>query len=84
MKRTATKQTRPMGMITVTKIVKERIPLLPATDGHYSVGSLIDEHLARMAAQGECVQTVTLDMEIEEWEELATSVYNGYVEEYAA
>lgn len=79
---TTRKPARPLGMITVTKIARERIPLLPATDGHYSVGSLIDEHLARMAAQGECIQTVTLDMEIEQWEELATVVYNGYVEEY--
>lgn len=84
MKRTATKQTRPLGLITVTKIVRERIPLLPAIDGHHSVGTLIDEHLARMAAHGECVQTVTLDMEVEQWEELATTVYNGYVEEYEA
>ena len=81
---TTRKPARPLGMITVTKIVRDRIPLLPAIDGHHSVGTLIDEHLARMAAQGECVQTVTLDFHVEQWEELATTVYNGYVEEYEA
>lgn len=84
MKRNANKNAFPLGVITVTKIVRERIPLLPATDGHHSVGSLIDEHLARMAAQGECVQTVTLDMDVAQWEELATTIYDGYVEEYEA
>ena len=71
----------PLGALTVTRIMRESFPLMPAHDGAASVGQLVDEHLARLAAEGADIQTVKLDMEPEQWAELAATIYCGYAEE---
>lgn len=72
---------RALGALTITRVVRESFPLMAAHDGAASVGALIDEQLARLAAEGAAIETVTLDLEPEQWEELATTIYGGYVEE---
>lgn len=70
---------RPLGYFTVTRIVRESHPIESSSTG-MSVGQYIDEHLAREAAQGHSIQTVELNFDPEQWEELAASTYGGYVE----
>jgi hypothetical protein len=74
-------QIRPLGCLTVTRIVTERLPITSSTtDGTLSVGQMIDEHLNASAQRGESIQTVRLEFEPEQWEEIATTVYCGFVD----
>lgn len=75
---------RPLGCLTVTRVITERHPVIASHDEALSIGQMIDEHLSQAAQRGESIQTVRLDFEPEQWEEIATTVYCGFVEEYAA
>ena len=77
-------QPRPLGGLTVTRIVTERHPIIASRGNALSIGQMIDEHLSQAAQRGESIQTVRLEFEPEQWEEIATTVYCGFVEEYAA
>lgn len=68
------------GTITTTRVVRETQPIQFGRDGGPSIGFLIDEHLANCAARGESIQSIELSLEPEQWEELATNVYGGYVD----
>ena len=69
-----------IGYLTVTRIVRESSPIETARNGAESVGAYIDEYLARAAANGQAIQTVELNFDLEQWEQLATEVYSGYVD----
>lgn len=73
---------RPLGAITITRVMVESQPIESSSTGG-SIGAYVDEYLARAAAEGASIQTVELHFEREQWEEIATSIYGGYVE-YAA
>jgi len=75
---------RPLGGLTITRIVTERLPIAASSEGNLSIGQVIDEHLSQAAQRGESIQTVRLDFEPERWEEIATTIYCGFVEDYAA
>lgn len=70
---------RPVGYLSVTRIVRESQPIESSSHGG-SVGQYIDEYLARAAAEGHSIQDVEIHFEPEQWEEIATTIYNGYVE----
>ncbi len=84
MKTTTTRATRairrPIGFLTITRIVRESLPIESTQGEGYSVGAYVDEYLARAAANGHSIQTVELNFEPEQWEELATGCYAGYVD----
>lgn len=71
---------RPLGAFTITRIVRETHLLESSSAGH-SIGGYIDEALARAAAEGASIQDIALHFEPEQWEEIATSIYGGYVED---
>lgn len=71
---------RPLGYLTVTRIVRESSPIESGSEGVASVGAYIDEYLARAAANGQAIQTIELNFELEQWEQLAAEVYSGYVD----
>ena len=71
---------RPLGALTITRIVRETHTIESSSTG-VSVGSYIDEALARAAAEGVSIQDIALHFEPEQWEEIATTVYGGYVED---
>lgn len=71
---------RQLGLLAITRIVREHHPIESSSTGG-SVGQYIDEYLAREAAQGHSIQTVELHFEPEQWAEIAESIYAGYVEE---
>lgn len=71
---------RPIALMQVTQIVTEWQPIESSSSGG-SIGSYVDEYLARCAAEGKSIQTVELHFEPEQWREIATTIYNGYVEE---
>jgi hypothetical protein len=75
---------RILGAFVVTRIITESHPLEASPHGTLSVGQMIDEHLSNAAQRGESIQTVRLDFEPEQWEEIATAVYCGFVEGFAA
>ena len=83
--RTRRNPPRAFGGLTVTRTVTEHHPLIAAHDSSaLSIGQLIDEHLAQAAQRGESIQSVRLDFDPEQWAEVATTVYCGFVEDYAA
>jgi hypothetical protein len=71
---------RPLGFVTITRIVRESTPIESGPEGVASVGAYIDEYLSRAAAHGHSIQTVELNFDLEQWEQLATEVYAGYVD----
>jgi hypothetical protein len=71
---------KPIGYLTVTRIVRESSPIETARDGASTIGQYIDEYLSRAAAHGHSIQTVELNFDLEQWEQLATEVYAGYVD----
>lgn len=71
---------KPIGCLTVTRIVRESSFIETTHEGATTIGQYIDEYLARAAANGQAIQTVELNFEPKEWEELATEVYSGYVD----
>jgi hypothetical protein len=76
---------KPLGALTVTRVITERHPIAFADHAApLSIGQMIDEHLSTAAQRGESIQTVQLDFEPEQWEEIATAVYCGFVDDYAA
>lgn len=75
---------RTLGGLTITRVITERHPIIASHGESLSIGQMIDEHLSQAAQRGESIQTVQLDFETELWEEIATTVYCGFVDEYAA
>lgn len=71
---------RPIGGMKITQIVTEFQPIESSSTGG-SIGSYVDEYLARCAAEGKSIQSVELNFEPEQWQEIATGIYAGYVEE---
>lgn len=71
---------RPLGYLTVTRIERDGFPIESSSNGG-SIGSYVDEYLARAAAQGQSIQSVELNFEPEQWAEIAETIYGGYVEE---
>lgn len=53
--------------LTVTKVVRESIPLHVRTGYGETVGQMIDAHIAQALAQGDEVQEVTLGFDTEQW-----------------
>jgi hypothetical protein len=56
------------------------MPIEATQDGAASIGAYLDEYLARAAANGHSIQSVELNFEPEQWEQLATECYAGYVD----
>jgi hypothetical protein len=80
MRKATTQATRrPIGGITVTRIIRESHPIETSSHGG-SIGNYVDEYLARAASEGAEIQTVELHFEPEQWREIAESIYGGYVE----
>ena len=71
---------KPIGCLTITRIVRESSFIETTRDGATTIGQYIDEHLARAAANGQAIHSVELNFEPEQWEELASEVYSGYVD----
>lgn len=78
------RHSRPLGAITVTRIVTESHPIQSGDTETASIGQMVDEFLSTAAQRGESIQTVALHFEQEQWEEIATTVYCGFVDTYAA
>lgn len=75
MKNTATgsqSQTRTIGGLEIVKIVREFVALETTADlNALTIGQMIDEHLASAANRGDEVQTVKLDLDSDQWREIA-------------
>lgn len=71
---------RPLGFLSITRIVRDSSPIESGPGGLSSIGAYVDEHLARAAANGHSIQTIELNFEQEQWEQLAAEVYAGYVD----
>lgn len=70
---------RPLGGITVTRIVREHQIIESSSTGG-TIGNYVDEFLARAAAEGHSIQTVELNFEPEQWAEIAETHYSGYAD----
>lgn len=78
----ARRQSRPIGGFTITRMIREHHPLMESTDGQInSIGALIDEQLHAHAQRGESIHSLELQFEPEQWEQVASEIYCGYVED---
>lgn len=58
-----------VASLTFTKIVKETVAIHPG-EGGYKMGRLLDMHLEEAIMAGQEVQSVTLDIAPETWEQM--------------
>lgn len=77
----ARRQPRPIGGFTITRMIREHHPLMQSTDGPNSIGAMIDEQLHAHAQRGESIHSLELHFELEQWEQVASEIYCGYVED---
>lgn len=66
------KQERFIGDITITKLVRENIPVKASTDGG-SFGTLVDAHILQCLEDGEDVTELTIAIQPDHWEEMKLS-----------
>lgn len=57
----------PSGGLTITKVIREHIPLYVRKGYGETIGSQIDAAIAQAVAQGDEIQEVTVGFDPEQW-----------------
>lgn len=63
---------RVIGGLTITKIVREHVPVTMSRDGG-SFGTLVDAHIDAALRRGDEVQSFTVDIDPDYWKTLEES-----------
>jgi hypothetical protein len=70
--------TKVVGMIELTKVVREHVPLIEDQDGN-TFGMILDNVLRDAALNGEEIQTFTLNMEKDDWQRFAIAMQDEHM-----
>lgn len=63
---------KPAAYLTITKIIREHVPLVSSTNGS-SIGNMVDAYIAAAIENGDECQSIEINLEPSQWQELTVN-----------
>lgn len=58
---------KPVAYMTVTKVIRESVPLCPRAGYGESIGQMVDQYIDTALQNGDELQTVAVEFDTEHW-----------------